>query len=152
MQVFGSGLCEFFLAIEHDIFIRGEINNRCCIRGYGRFHLNAFCISLPAIADPSIVGIQIGPGIFQTVNHIWFDAYFFISNASFFIVYSHNTSVHPVTNSAICIVIERIHACRFKCAVGMHTAPSLPNGSGSHFYGIQPRWKSILHEQLISDI
>src|SRR5271154_6497120 len=62
---------------------------------------------------------------------------------------SSHHAIHPITDRAVRIVIERVHALLFERAVRLEPIPTLPDSGRTVLDRIQPRRKVLASEQAV---
>src|SRR5262245_21430056 len=70
---------------------------------------------------------------------MWLNQDMLVSRCSRIDVNTNHHLVHPITNCAVRVVIERIHAAILKSPVGLLTVPAFPDRRCTLLHWIQPR-------------
>src|SRR5579872_4706055 len=111
-----------------DIYASGRIG------GYGNVQQQAVSLLLPMAAQKAVTRLEVGRRGGQSAAGVGKDAAMAVAGAVLIGVDACNDAVQPIPDSAVGVMVERIHAGRFEGAIRPDAVPTFPDGGCAHFY------------------
>src|SRR5690606_10940050 len=99
--------------------------------------------------DPAIHRVEAGVDVAQLSAGLGLNMEALIARRSRVHLDPRHNAVQPLADGAIGVVVERVHTGILKAAIRLDAVPALPDRRSALFDRIQPRWATLLIEQLV---